>query len=212
MLDKLKRQETVVDVGKGRAVHLNHVNFQLVSIEVVVQALEHLLGALVEVERPIDEVHAEHASRLLLEQSVLLMKARVQDDFAGFTFGRRLEPDAKPTVTLNGLVVIDRGHRVGKCEVLLGGMVLPRDAFLNQVVLVVEHFVDACLADVASFCFLAVDGVAEILVVSRDGLGNGAGCTASAEKVSHHLLAGADLCERAVQVGIEVDPKGLLFG
>ena len=55
LLDKLKRQETVVDVGKGRAVHLHHVDFQLVSVQVVVQALEHLLGALVEVEGPVDE-------------------------------------------------------------------------------------------------------------------------------------------------------------
>ena len=212
LLDKLKRQEAVVDVGKSRAVHLHHVDFQLVSVKVVVQALEHLLGALVEVEGPVDEVHPEHACRLLLKQGVLLVEARVQDDFAGLALCGRLEPDAKPTVTLNGLVVVDGGHGVGEGKVLLRGVVLPCDAFLNQVVLVVEHLVDARLAHVASFRFFAVDGVAEVLVVGRDGLGDGAGRPARAEEVTHHLLACTDLCERAIKVGIEVDPKGLLFG
>ena len=212
LLDKLKRQKAVVDVGERRAVHLHHVDLQLVSVEVVVQALEDLLGALVEVEGPVDEVHAEHARRLLLKQGVLLVKAGVQDDLAGLAFGGRLEPDAKPTVTLNGLVVVDRSHGVGKREVLLSGVVLPRDALLYQVVLVVEHLVDARLAHVAPFRFLAVDRVAEVFVVRRDGLGDRAGRPARAEEMTHHFLACADLCERAVEVGIEVDPKGLLFG
>ena len=30
--------------------------------------------------------------------------------------------------------------------------------------------------------------------------------------MTHHLLASADFSEGAVEVGIEVDPKGLLFG
>ena len=115
-------------------------------------------------------------------------------------------------MTLRGLVVVDGGHRVGKREVLLRGVVVPRDAFFNQAVLVVEHLVDARLADVSAFGFLAVNGVAEVLVVGRNGLGDGAGSTTCAKKVSDDLLTGTDLSERAVKVLVEVDAKGLLLG
>ena len=91
-------------------------------------------------------------------------------------------------MSLRRFVVVDRGDGVGECEVLLGGMIFPGDAFFDQSVLVVEHFVNARLANIPSFGFFAIDGVAEIFVVRRDGLGNRAGC-APARKSALRLLA-----------------------
>ena len=109
-------------------------------------------------------------------------------------------------------MVVDGGHGVGEREVLLRGMIFPSDAFFDQPVFMVEHFVDARLADVAAFRFLSVDRVAEVLVVGRNGLGNGARGSTGSEKVSDDFLTGADFCERAVEVLVEVDAKGLLLG
>ena len=71
------------------------------------------------------------------------MKAGVEDDGVRGLVCAGLELDAKPTMPLNRLVVIDGGHRVGEGEVLLRRMVLAGDALFNQVVLVFEHLVDA---------------------------------------------------------------------
>ena len=84
------------------------------------------------------------------------------------------------------------------------------EALDQQTELVVEHRVEAVLADVA--VARAVDGVAEGHVVGRHGLGDGAGGAADAEEPARHLLAGADLGERAVVARVQVDLQRLLMG
>ena len=84
------------------------------------------------------------------------------------------------------------------------------EALEVQLVLVVEHRLQARAADVA--LGLAVDGVAHRHVVGGHALGDGAGGAAHAEEPAHDLLAGADLGERAVAARVEVDLEGLGVG
>ena len=121
LLHQLQRKQPVVHVGKVGTIHLDHVDLELIAIEVVVQALEKLLGALVKEEGPVDEVDPKHPRGLLLQQGVLLVKTRVEHHRIGFARSGRLKLDAKPTVTLRSLVVVDGGHSVGEREVLLVG-------------------------------------------------------------------------------------------
>ena len=44
-------------------------------------------------------------------------------------------------------------------------MIFPGDAFFDQPVFMVEHFVDARLAHVPALGFLSINGVAEVFVV-----------------------------------------------
>ena len=76
----------------------------------------------------------------------------------------------------------------------------------------VQHLLHPGLAYIAARLFYAVDGVAEVLVVSADGLGDGAAGSSGAEEVADDLLSGPDFGEGAVEVVVHVDPEGLLLG
>ena len=212
MLDKLQGEQSVVDILKIGTIHLDHVDLKLVPFKVVIEALKKFFGAFVKEKRSVNQIHAEQASRLLMQQSVLLVEPCVEHNLIGLLVCSRLKFDAKPPMTLACLVVVDGGHRIGKGEVLFGGMVVTCDPLLNEVVLVFEHFVNARFTYIASLGFLAVDRIAEVLVVCGNGLGNGARRSACTKKMANHFLARADFGKGAVQIGIEIDPEGLLFG
>ena len=79
-----------------------------------------------------------------------------------------------------------------------------------KVVLVVEHGFQPLTGDVA--LALAVNGVADGHVVSRDAFGNRAGRAAHVEEPPHHFLACADLGKRAVTALVEVDGQCFAIG
>ena len=56
----------------------------------------------------------------------------------------------------------------------------------------------------------AIDGVTDSHVISGDGLGNRAGGAADVKEPAGDFLAGADLGEGAVALGVQIDLKGLL--
>ena len=62
---------------------MDHVNLQLVAVEVVVQALEQFLGSFVEEKGPVYQVDPKQSSGLLLQQRILLVKTCVQDNRVG---------------------------------------------------------------------------------------------------------------------------------
>ena len=75
--------------------------------------------------------------------------------------------------------------------------------------LVIEHRVQTGAADIA--LGVPVNGVADRHVISRDGFGNGARRAANAKKPARHFLAGANLGEGSVFIGVQVDLKGFLM-
>ena len=76
----------------------------------------------------------------------------------------------------------------------------------------VEHFVEPRFADVAPAGFQAVDLVGVNFIVGRHRLGDGAGRRPHLEEVAGHFLPGPDLGKGAVDLGVQVDFEGLLFG
>src|SRR5450631_3856465 len=56
---------------------------------------------------------------------------------------------------------------------------------------------------------MPVDRVADCHVVSGNALGDGSGRAANAKEPTHDLLARADLGERAVAAGVQIDGQGL---
>ena len=212
VLHQLEGQQPVVDPGKIRAVHLDGVNLDLVLVQLVVEAEQQVVGLLVQEMTAVDEVHAERADAGVLEQGVRLVETGVEHHGVRGLVGRRLEPDAEPAVALDRLVVVDRGDRVGEREEPLGGVHLPRETLLAEAVLVVQHLLHPGLAHIAARLLHAVDGVAEVLVVGADRLGDGAAGASGAEEVADDLLSGPDFGKGAVEVVVHVDPEGLLLG
>ena len=165
VFDQLKREQAVVDFFKIGPVHLDHVDFHLIAVEVVVQRLQELLRLFVEEDAPVNEVDAEQANGLVLQQGIALVQTRVKDDFVGFLVGSRLELEAEPAVALVGLVVIDGRDRIREGEEMLGGVFCAVQAIHHQLVFVGEHLVHAAFADVPAVFFFPVDGIRKILVI-----------------------------------------------
>ena len=156
-----------------------------------------------------DQVDAQDADRLLLQDRLAIEQADVQDDLRGLGAGAVLEPDAHPAVPVVLARVALGGDGVGEDEepgvlAALGG-----EAFVHQVVFVAEHRLDALAADIAAGG--AVDRVRDGHVVGRDALGDRAGRAPDPEKPASHLLPRADLGERAVLRVVQVDLDGLLM-
>jgi hypothetical protein len=82
-----------------------------------------------------------------------------------------------------------------------------REAFLQQLVFVVEHQVQALAGNIARR--LAVDRVAERHVVRRDRLRDGPGSPAGLEENARHFLSRANFRERPVLLLVQVDRQCL---
>ncbi len=146
--------------------------------------------------------------RLLLLDVFLVEQADVDDDLVRFGTRVRLETDAQPAVALGGMVVALGGDGVGKGEETRAPTAFFGQPLDEQLVLVFEHLVEALAADVARG--RPVDGVGERHVVGGDRLGDGARRAADVEKLPGDFLARADLGERAVLGGIQIDLERLL--
>ena len=102
-----------------------------------------------------------------------------------------------------------RHHRVGKNEKPGRRPAFLRKPFQQQAVFVIEHRFQALAADVT--LGVPVNGVADGHVVGGDGLGDGAGRAADAEKPAGHFLSGADFGEGAVFGRVQVDLERFLM-
>ena len=117
--------------------------------QIVEQRFDEQLGLVVEKERAVEEVDADDAQRLLLEGVLLVEHADVDDDLAVLIARVGLEADAHPAVALVGAAEVARRHRVGEGEEGGGRRRGSLRALEVQLVLVVEHGLQALAADVA---------------------------------------------------------------
>ena len=83
VFDQLQGQQPVVNFHEIRPVHLDHVNFQLIAVQVVVEALQEFFRPLVKEECTVDEIDPEHPGGLLLEQGILFVEAGVEHHRVG---------------------------------------------------------------------------------------------------------------------------------
>ena len=174
------------------------------------ERLDQLLRLVIEKESAVEQVDADDAERLLLQRGLGVDQAHVDDDARGLVARAALELDAHPAMAVVVAAKGARGHGIGEREE--GGGVAARvaEALAVELVLEVEHRLQAHARNVA--LGVPVDGVADRHVVGRDALGDGAGRAADAEEPAHDLLAGADLRKGAVEARVEVDLERLVVG
>ena len=165
------------------------------------------LGLAVQEAGAVDEIHADDAERLLLRGVLEIEHAHVDHDLLARAAGLGLKLHAHPAVTLVVAAEAARRHRVREREERGLFAALRAEALEVQALLVVEHCFQALAAHVPTAT--AVDRVADLHVVGRDALRDRARGTAREEKPAHDLLARADLGERAVEPGVEIDLQGL---
>ena len=150
MLDQLQREQTVVHSGEVRTVHLDRINLDAVLVEFIVEAQQQVIGLLEQEVAAIDEVDTQNAYRGVLQQGIRFVEAGMQDDGVGLLVGPRLEAHAEPSMTFYGLVVIDGRHGIRKGKKPLRRVLFAGQPVLAQAELVVEHFLDPRLANVAA--------------------------------------------------------------
>ena len=197
----------MVDALEGASAELDHVDLDPVATEVIEERAQQALRPVGVSERAVDQVHAEHAERFLLHESVAVEHPRVQDDLVRLGLRVVLEADPHPTVTVGVAAVVLGRHRVREREERALASPLEIEPFDQQVVFVVEHRDEATARDVA--LGRAVDRVADVLVVGRHGLRDRPGRAADAKEPAPDLLAGTDLGEAAVDPRIEVELERL---
>jgi hypothetical protein len=112
LLDELQTGRAVVHHLKGRPGKLDHVHLHAVGREIVHERLDEAVGIVVQVDRPVDQVHAHDAERLLLLEIFVIQHADMDDDLGRHVAGTRLEADAHPAMAVVAMNVALRGHRV----------------------------------------------------------------------------------------------------
>ena len=207
-LHEAQAQHTIVDALERVSREVDEVDLDAVRREAVEQRLEQPLRRVVQEARAVDQVHADDAERLLLRRVLEIEHADVNDDLLVGAARPRLKPNAHPAVALVVAAEAARRDRVGEREERRAVAALRAEPLEIEPLLVVEHRLEPLAADVALAG--AVNRVADLHVVRRDALGDRAGGGAGVEKPAHDLLARADLGERAVETGIQVDPEGLV--
>ena len=207
-LHEPQAHHTIVHVAELDAGELDHVDFDAVGAQTIEQRFDQLIGIVEEEEGTVEQVHTDHPERFLLQRGLLVEHAHMDHDLAVVVARVRLELHAHPAVALVVALEAASHHRVGEGEeggVVPSPVTQPREI---QLVFVVEHRLQAFLADVARG--VAVDGVTDLHVVRRDALRDRTGRAADAEEPAHHFLARADLGEGSIAAGVEIDSQCLL--
>ncbi len=171
------------------------------------QRLDQALRVVMQEKCAVEKVHPDDAEGFLLQLVLVVQHAHVDDDLAVLIARMRLELDADPPVAVVGPGEVTRRHGVRESEEGRGVTAGVAQALQVQLVLVVEHALQALARDVA--LGVPIDGVTDGHVVSGDALGDGARRAAHAKEPAHHFLTGADLGERSVAPRVQVDGERL---
>src|SRR4029077_12537557 len=121
---------------------------------------------------------------------LFIQHADMNDDLARFGARLALKTDTKPAVRFVVLFETAGSYRVSKHEEGAFVSDLIAEAFKQEAVLVIDHFLETLATDIA--IGRSVYRIAESHVVSGHRLGNGPGCAADMKKTTRHLLPGSD--------------------
>jgi hypothetical protein len=138
-LHQVERHEPVVDLLKRGSGELQHVDLDPVGAEVVLERLDQLAEVVAVVEGAVDEVGADDAEGLLLEDRLLVPHPACRTISLGSPLGSAWKRNpSQPWASFVALVVAGR-HRVREHEEI--GPVPPggREPLDQELVLVVEH-------------------------------------------------------------------------
>jgi hypothetical protein len=207
-LDQLDRHQPVVHAAELDAAELDHVDLDAADGQPVQQALDQLLRFVVLEERPVQQVHADDAERLLLQPGLDVEHPDVHHDLAWLVVRLGLELHAHPAVALVAAPVAARDHGVREGEEAVRVAALLAEPLDVELELLVEHALEPPHGDVP--IRLAVLGVADRHVVGGDGLRDRARGPPDPEEPADDLLARPDLRDRPVPARIQVDTECLL--
>ena len=205
---QVQAEQPVVDAAERRPAHVDPVDLEPLTADVVEQGLDQRPWILPAVEGRMDQVHAEPPHRVLLQGIRGVEHPDVQEDVAGLRPHGMLETQAHPGVAF--VATLEGAGRRGVGEDEEPRPVTPHavEPLVKESVLMVEHLLDPLPRNIP--LRLAVDGIADGHVVGRNRLRHGARRAAYGEEPTGHLLAGADLGEVAVDGVVEIDGKGPL--
>ena len=187
----------------------DHVHLDALDGKVVEQRSDQLFRGLVLIESAVDEVDADEPERLLLLDVFAIQHPNMDDNVVGFRPRMGLETDPHPAMRFAGSIVRAGRDRVCEDEEARLAAALIVEALDEQLVLILEHRDQPLLADVA--LTRTVNRIRKRHVVGRHRLRHRAARAAHVEKLSRHLLARANLGERAVPQGVQVDLESLFI-
>src|SRR5271170_1344559 len=120
----------------------------------------------------------------------------MEDDFARFTQGCGLKPDAQPAVRLVGPLVVTGRNRVCEDEEVRSVAASSRQTLDEKPIFVVQHQVQALARHISWGS--PVDRIAEYHVVGGNGFSDRPGCAARVKELARNLLPCPDLRESPV--------------
>jgi hypothetical protein len=137
--NQLQTHQPVIDVRKSRPGELDHVDLNPHPAQSVHQRPDQIFGLVVQIERTVDQVHAQNPQHLLLAERYRIEQPHVNQYLRSLPARRRLKLQPHPPMPASGLRTPVRSHRIGEREevrCLSSGLVQPLH---EQSVLVVQH-------------------------------------------------------------------------
>ena len=202
-LDELQAHQAIVHAFEDGAGELDQVDLDAAAIEAVHEAFHEGGGVVEQGVGAVDEVDTDEADGFLLAGGEGVEHFNVNEDFRRLGAGVVLETDAEPAVPAGGAGRTVSGYGVGEDEECGGFTALGVELLGELRVFAVEHGFEAGAADEDRRG--AVEGIADGFIVCRNRFGDGGGGFADVKEPAGHFLSGADLGERAVTRGVQVD-------
>ena len=178
-------------------------------LDILSNVFKERLFALNLIKGGVNQIYAEDADRLLLEDVGGIPHINVQEQVVWLAARLHLKSQSNPAVRLVGSRKIAGGDRVDEAE-----EASPRSTRLGQLVqqlspFALNHGHKPFPGDVTGTGTVQV--ITDFFVIRGDGFGDGAGSTADDQKPSHDFLASANFGERAESSRVHVDLKSLLM-
>lgn len=108
-------------------------------------------------------------------------------------------------MSIKSLFEIDGGHGIGKREESALILSLITESIHNELVLMIQHLIQACATNVALEFFSAIDGIGEVLIISAHRFRNGVRSTAYPEEMTRDFLASSNLSKSSIDLFVKVD-------
>src|SRR5215469_8689764 len=193
---------------EGRPSQVYIVNFNPV-LNIFGNTLEKIFFRLRMIKGRVDEVYTQCAKGFLLEKIRGILQVDMQQNVVVLASRLTLKAQTDPTVSFVRSGVVTCGNGVHKTE--KAGL---RSASFVQLVeqlspFAIQHGIEALSGYIARAG--TVEIIANLLVVGRDGFGNGSGGSSDDQKPARDFLTGADFGERTKDRRIQIEGKRLVM-
>src|SRR5215472_4536766 len=202
------QNRALVPPFEGATAHFHVVNFNAL-FDILSDILEESFFRLQLIEHSVNQVYAQDANGLLLEDARSIPHVDVENYLVRFSARLQLESQPHPAVRLICSSVVEGGDGIDK-----GKEASVRSAAFIELVkelgpLTIQHSFKAFSGNVT--CTGTVQIVADFLVIRRDRFGNCPGGSSYDQEPSHDFLASTNFGKGAVAGRIKVDVERFLM-